>query len=69
MDGERQVIESGLQPGEVVVTDGVDKLTQGAKVSVRQPGAKGGPGGKGKGSGGGNAAAATQHGGTGSTQP
>lgn len=29
------VIKSGLTPGEVVVTDGVDKLQQGAKVTTR----------------------------------
>jgi multidrug efflux system membrane fusion protein len=29
------VIKSGLAPGEVVVTDGVDKLQQGAKVTTR----------------------------------
>ena len=28
-------MDSGLQPGETVVIDGVDKLQQGTKVSVR----------------------------------
>jgi membrane fusion protein, multidrug efflux system len=72
-EGEQQVITAGLQAGEVVVTDGVDKLTQGTKVSARQPGAKGGAGGKGKGAG--NAATqgtmrgAKPQAGSGSTQP
>ena len=35
--GERQAIRSGLQPGDTVVTDGVDHLRDGAKVVV--PGA------------------------------
>jgi multidrug efflux system membrane fusion protein len=33
------VITSGLKPGEMVVTDGADKLKDGAKVLVRQAGA------------------------------
>jgi multidrug efflux system membrane fusion protein len=33
-EGEQTVIESGVAAGELVVTDGVDKLTQGSKVSV-----------------------------------
>lgn len=41
-EGEQTVIEEGVQPGDVVVTDGVDKLQPGAKVSVR---GRGGPGG------------------------
>jgi membrane fusion protein, multidrug efflux system len=43
-EAEQTVIETGLQPGEVVVTDGVDKLQPDAKVSVRRPGGPGGPG-------------------------
>ncbi len=35
--GERQAIQSGLKPGDTVVTDGVDHLRDGAKVVV--PGA------------------------------
>jgi membrane fusion protein, multidrug efflux system len=31
-------IEGGLQPGESVVIDGAEKLTEGMKVAVRQPG-------------------------------
>ncbi|MDB5303760.1 MAG: mdtA [Phycisphaerales bacterium] len=34
-EGDDIVIKSGLAPGDVVVTDGVDKLQQGAKVSTR----------------------------------
>jgi len=61
-EGDDTVIESGLEPGEIVVTDGVDKLQSGTKVTMRggassrpagagtQPGmattAPSGPGGK-----------------------
>ena len=46
----RVAIESGIAPGEVVVTDGIDRLREGAKVEVtapfvpraRGPGAEGG---------------------------
>jgi multidrug efflux system membrane fusion protein len=34
-------VEEGLKPGEVVVTDGVDKLQPGAKVAVREGGRRG----------------------------
>ncbi|HEY7120085.1 MAG TPA: MdtA/MuxA family multidrug efflux RND transporter periplasmic adaptor subunit [Tepidisphaeraceae bacterium] len=44
-EGDLMVIESGLQPGEVVVTDGVDKLQPGAKVTVRSRNATTQPGG------------------------
>jgi multidrug efflux system membrane fusion protein len=37
-DDDRTVIESGLKAGEVVATDGVDKLQQGTKVTVRLDG-------------------------------
>lgn len=33
-EGNEQVIEQGVEPPQVVVTDGVDKLTQGTKVSI-----------------------------------
>lgn len=33
-NGTRTVITSGLQPGDMVVTDGVDRLRNGAKISV-----------------------------------
>ncbi len=35
-DGERVAVTSGLNPGDRVVTDGADKLRDGAKVSLRQ---------------------------------
>jgi len=34
-DGNSIAIDSGLQPGEEVVTDGLDKLTDGSKIEVR----------------------------------
>ena len=34
-EGDQVVIASGVEPGEKVVTDGVDKLQDGAKVTVR----------------------------------
>ncbi len=37
--GETIAVEKGLQPGERVVTDGADKLRDGAKVEVTTPGA------------------------------
>lgn len=39
-EGDETSIESGLAPGEVVVTDGIDKLLPGAKVSPRKRGAE-----------------------------
>ena len=36
VEGAEIAIESGLAPGEVVVTDGVDKLQPGAKVALRE---------------------------------
>ncbi len=38
-DGTNTVITKGITPGEVVVTDGVDRLSGGAKVSVAAPAA------------------------------
>jgi len=39
-DGTNTVITQGLQPGDVVVTDGVDRLSDGAKIIIAQvPGA------------------------------
>lgn len=38
-EGDQTSIESGLSPGEVVVTDGIDKLLPGARVSPRKRGA------------------------------
>jgi multidrug efflux system membrane fusion protein len=37
-DGNRVEVLSGLSPGDRVVIDGADKLREGAKVVVRQPG-------------------------------
>ncbi len=34
-EGDQAAVDSGLEPGENVVIDGVDKLQQGTKVSVR----------------------------------
>jgi multidrug efflux system membrane fusion protein len=42
-EGNKTAIESGLNPGDVVVTDGVDKLVQGTKVTktkLNKPGAE-----------------------------
>jgi membrane fusion protein, multidrug efflux system len=33
-DGDFYAVESGLSPGDVVVTDGADRLRDGAKVTV-----------------------------------
>ena len=41
-EGNLASIESGLQPGELVVTDGQDKLQPGAKVEVQQRGNRSG---------------------------
>ncbi|HSQ03390.1 MAG TPA: MdtA/MuxA family multidrug efflux RND transporter periplasmic adaptor subunit [Burkholderiales bacterium] len=54
VQGENIAVEAGLKPGELVVTDGADKLREDAKIEL--PGAdassdKGGPPGKGKGEG------------------
>ncbi|GLR67422.1 transport system membrane protein [Acidocella aquatica] len=38
-DGTNTVITKGITPGDVVVTDGVDRLSDGAKVSVAAPAA------------------------------
>jgi multidrug efflux system membrane fusion protein len=34
VEGDQASIKSGIEPGEMVVTDGVDKLTPGMKVSI-----------------------------------
>jgi multidrug efflux system membrane fusion protein len=39
-EGDQTVITDGLQPGDVVVTDGLDKLHPGAKVSTKKANAK-----------------------------
>ena len=38
-EGQLTAIESGLQAGERVITDGVDRIREGAKVEVTEPGA------------------------------
>jgi multidrug efflux system membrane fusion protein len=43
-EGAMIAIERGLEPGERVVTDGLDRLREGAKVEVMQPGGRGGGG-------------------------
>ena len=40
VQGETTVIEQGLVPGERVVTDGADKLRDGAKIEAIVPGAE-----------------------------
>jgi membrane fusion protein, multidrug efflux system len=44
--GNFTAISQGIKPGEVVVTDGQDKLQPGTKVAVRGPGAGGQNGGQ-----------------------
>jgi multidrug efflux system membrane fusion protein len=39
-EGDNLVIESGVEAGDLVVTDGVDKLVPGSRVSVRPPEAR-----------------------------
>lgn len=39
-EGDRMVITSGLSPGDIVVTDGLDKLHPGAKISTKKAGGK-----------------------------
>ena len=46
-EGVNTAIEKGLAAGEVVVTDGVDRIREGAKVEVTQPGGGGGEASKG----------------------
>ncbi len=53
VENDNVAIESGVKPGELVVTDGIDRLREGAKVEVttpfvprqRGPGGPAGPGG------------------------
>ncbi|MGH7136822.1 MAG: MdtA/MuxA family multidrug efflux RND transporter periplasmic adaptor subunit [Pirellulales bacterium] len=40
-EADQTVIASGLMPGDVVVTDGLDKLHPGAKISAKRAGDKG----------------------------
>jgi multidrug efflux system membrane fusion protein len=41
-EGDQTVVEEGIEAGDVVVTDGVDKLQKGMKVAVRTAGEGGG---------------------------
>jgi multidrug efflux system membrane fusion protein len=52
-EGQLTAVTQGLQAGERVITDGVDRIREGAKVEVTEPGAglRGGGGGAGKGGG------------------
>jgi len=56
-DGQRQSIAEGLKPGDMVVTDGTDRLRPGSPVEVAsarpeiKPPAAGPPGAKGAGKG------------------
>lgn len=74
-EGAQQVIDDGLKPGEQVVTDGVDKLIPGTKVTARPPagtakGATTRPTGAGGASGaGGRAGRSGGKGGGGTTRP
>jgi membrane fusion protein, multidrug efflux system len=43
-EGDNTSIEQGINPGDVVVTDGADKLRDGAKVDVASKDAKPGTG-------------------------
>ena len=53
--GDDAIIATGVQPGDVVITDGQNRLSPGAKVVVRS--GAGSAGGGGAGSGGGSASA------------
>jgi membrane fusion protein, multidrug efflux system len=39
-DGEKVAVTKGLEPGQVIVTDGADRLREGAKVQVTEGGAQ-----------------------------
>ena len=41
-EGGEVAVTAGLAPGETVVTDGADRLKEGAKVEIRTPNGKGG---------------------------
>ncbi|XBS71725.1 efflux RND transporter periplasmic adaptor subunit [Acerihabitans sp. KWT182] len=42
-DGQNTAILSGLQAGQTVVTDGMDRLSDGARIKIAQPETAGGP--------------------------
>ncbi len=50
-EGNLTAIETGLAAGERVITDGVDRIREGSKVEVTEPGARGPRGAPGKGPG------------------
>jgi multidrug efflux system membrane fusion protein len=39
-DGQKVAVTKGLEPGQVVVTDGADRLKEGAKITVTEAGAQ-----------------------------
>jgi multidrug efflux system membrane fusion protein len=41
IDGDQAEIQSGISPGDTVVTDGVDKLQNGSKIIISKTGAEG----------------------------
>ena len=51
-EGQLTAVTQGLQAGERVITDGVDRIREGAKVEVTEPGAGLRGGGRGEGKGG-----------------
>jgi multidrug efflux system membrane fusion protein len=64
-EGDNTSILSGLQAGERVITDGVDRIREGAKVEVTDPTAAPGPRPRGAGAGKGGGAGAGKGGGAG----
>jgi hypothetical protein len=46
-EGKYSAISQGIQPGELVVTDGQDKLQPGTKVEIASSGGPGSPDGQG----------------------
>ncbi|KVH64668.1 MdtA/MuxA family multidrug efflux RND transporter periplasmic adaptor subunit [Burkholderia cepacia] len=63
VDGERTSIVSGVSLGERVVTDGSDRLREGAKISIPADKPKGASGGRGAGAASGASGAGGQRGG------
>ncbi|HKT66311.1 MAG TPA: MdtA/MuxA family multidrug efflux RND transporter periplasmic adaptor subunit [Burkholderia sp.] len=63
VDGERTSIVSGVALGERVVTDGSDRLREGAKISIPADKPKGASGAHGAGAASGASGAGAQHGG------
>ena len=62
------VVRDGVQPGEIVVIDGQIRLSDGARASIRTPGASG-KGGAGGGGAGGRAGAGSAEAATGKDRP